>query len=177
MAARRVQGKRVANAAAPSFRGLRPASEAASQSKRANRKTDSAHELLLRRELTKLGLRYRKYAADLPGKPDIVFRTARVVVFCDGDFWHGRHWVRLKRYLSCRHNGKYWIAKIARNRERGRDVSRKLANAGWNVIRIWETDILRDPVASALLVDKIVRKRLAGRKRCTARRGRGSNPV
>ncbi len=78
---------------APSFRELRPASEAASQSKRANRKTDSRHEILLRRELTKLGLRYRKYVGDLPGNPDVVFRTAKVVVFCDGDFWHGRDWV------------------------------------------------------------------------------------
>jgi DNA mismatch endonuclease (patch repair protein) len=164
LATRVLPGKRVASAAAPSFRGLRPASEAASRSKRANRKTDSSHELLLRRQLTKLGLRYRKYAADLPGKPDIVFRTARVAVFCDGDFWHGRHWVRLKRYLSRRHNGEYWIAKIARNRERDRDISRKLAKAGWHVIRIWETDILRNPATSALLVDRIVRGRSPLRK-------------
>ena len=66
---------------APSFRGLKPASETASRSKRANRKTDSLHEILLRRELTKLGLRYRKYVRDLPGNPDIVFRAAKVVLF------------------------------------------------------------------------------------------------
>ena len=131
----------------PSFRGLNPASEAASRSKRANRKTDSLHEILLRRELRKLGLRYRKHAGNLLGKPDIVFRTARVVVFCDGDFWHGRDWARLKRRLLRRHNASYWVAKIARNRKRDREVSRGLLKTGWHVVRIWESDILRDPAS------------------------------
>ena len=148
---------------APSFRGLKPASEAASRSKRANRKTDSLHEILLRRELTKLGLRYRKYAGDLPGNPDLVFRTAEVVVFCDGDFWHGRDWVRLKRYLLRRHNASYWIAKIASNRKRDRAVSRKLAKAGWHVVRIWETDILSDPQESASSIHVLVSRKLLER--------------
>jgi DNA mismatch endonuclease Vsr len=101
----------------PSFNGLQPSSEASSRAKRANRKQDSRHEILLRSELTKLGLRYRKYASDLLGNPDLVFRTAKIVVFCDGDFWHGRDWVKLKRKLLRRHNANYWIAKIASNRE------------------------------------------------------------
>src|SRR5688500_7676693 len=115
----------------PSFRGLVPSSEAASRSKRANRKTDSVHEILLRRELARMGLRYRKYDRDLPGSPDIVFRSAKVAIFCDGDFWHGRDWRRLKRKLLRRHNANYWIAKIANNRKRDREISRKLGNAGW----------------------------------------------
>src|SRR5262245_56757014 len=102
----------------PSYVGLRPASEAASRAKRANRKKDTAHELLLHRELWRLGLRYRMHVAGLPGSPDLVFRRARVVVFCDGDFWHGRHWKKLRADLQRRHNAAYWIAKIARNRER-----------------------------------------------------------
>src|SRR5439155_25146815 len=73
---------------APSFAGLRPASEAASRAKRANKNYGTRHEILLGRELWRMGLRYRKNMARLPGKPDIVFSRARVVVFCDGDFWH-----------------------------------------------------------------------------------------
>lgn len=149
----------------PSFQGLQPASEAASRSKKANRKTDSLHEIALRRELTRLGLRYRKYGSDLPGNPDIVFRRAKVVVFCDGDFWHGRHWRRLRAKLLRRHNPSYWIAKIAKNRQRDREVCRKLVKAGWHVIRIWEIDILSDPVMAAALIEKKVRKRRAGVKR------------
>ena len=95
---------------APSFDGLQPASKAASRAKRANRKKDSRHEVLLRRELWKLGVRYRKYVAKLPGNPDLVFRGARVVVFCDGDFWHGRNWDQLRAALGRRHNADYWIA-------------------------------------------------------------------
>src|SRR6476660_6112432 len=101
----------------PSFLGLSPASEAASRAKRANRKKDTSHEVLLRRELWRLGLRYRKHVAGLAGNPDLVFVRPRVVVFCDGDFWHGRDWDRLKEQLARRHNAAYWLAKIGRNRE------------------------------------------------------------
>jgi len=76
---------------APSFRGLRSASKTASAAARgASRKTDTRCELVLRRELWRMGLRYRLHVPGLPGRPDIVFLRDRVVVFCDGDFWHGR---------------------------------------------------------------------------------------
>lgn len=143
----------------PSFEGLRAASDTASRAKRANRKENSRHEVLLRSELRKLGLRYRKYAANLPGKPDLVFRSARVVVFCDGDFWHGRNWRKLRNDLSRRHNRAYWIAKIAANRERDRRISVLLAKTGWLVLRLWETDVLRNPQAAAICIRKAVEDR------------------
>src|SRR5262249_43263738 len=115
----------------------------------------------LRRELTKIGLRYRKYGGHLPGNPDLVVRAARIVVFCDGDFWHGRDWTRLKRKLVHRHNASYWMEKIARNRERDRKVGRKLTKAGWHVVRIWETDILRDPQKTARSINALVRRKLS----------------
>src|SRR5712692_8789768 len=98
---------RGAKRAVPSYAGLRPASEAASRAKQANKGQDTAHELLLRREVWRLGLRYRKNMSGLPGKPDMVFGPARVVVFCDGDFWHGRDWERLRKELRRRHNATY----------------------------------------------------------------------
>lgn len=160
MQTQRTTGNESEKATTPSFRGLKPASEAASRSKRANEKTDSLHEILLRRELTKLGLRYRKFACDLPGNPDLVFRAAKVVVFCNGDFWHGRDWVRLKRKLLRWHNASYWMAKIARNRERDLEVSRKLSKAGWHVVRIWETDILSDPQKAARSIHALASRTL-----------------
>src|SRR5260370_21019878 len=132
----------------PSFEGLHPASKAASITKRANRKKASSHEVLLRRELWKLGFRYRKYVSDLFGNPDIVFRQARVVVFCDGDFWHGRDWLRLKRNLLHRHNAAYWIAKIAKNRRLDRVVSRQVEKARRQVCHLWQTHILHNPPPS-----------------------------
>src|SRR6516225_4042686 len=80
----------------PTFKGFTPASKASSRTKQANRATDTGPELLLRHALWALGLHYRKHVTHLPGRPDIVFSRARVVVFCDGDFWHGRNWRRLK---------------------------------------------------------------------------------
>jgi DNA mismatch endonuclease (patch repair protein) len=143
----------------PSYHGFSPASEAASRAKRANRKTDTAHEVLLRRALWRLGVRYRKYVARLPGNPDLVFARARVVVFCDGDFWHGRNWRRLRAQLGRRHNAAYWLAKIARNRERDRQTTAALKRQGWVVLRLWETDITKDPAAAARAVRDAVASR------------------
>ena len=56
--------------------------------------SDTKAERVLRSEVWKLGLRFRKNARDLPGKPDIVFSREKVAVFCDGDFWHGRSWIK-----------------------------------------------------------------------------------
>jgi DNA mismatch endonuclease (patch repair protein) len=136
----------------PSYKGLAPASEAASRAKRANRKTDTTHEVLLRRQLWRLGLRYRKHVSNLPGNPDLVFVRARVIVFCDGDFWHGRNWDTLKAQLKQRHNAAYWLAKISRNRERDQQTTTLLREQGWVVLRFWETDIKKDPASTAQVI-------------------------
>lgn len=143
----------------PSFKGLVPASEAASRTKRANRKKDTAVELLLRRKLWRMGLRYRTHAADLPGTPDLIFPTLRVAVFCDGDFWHGRNWDLLRRKLEQGTNASYWPMKIARNRERDLANDVKLTAAGWRVIRLWETDIKRDLRLATITVLEAVQER------------------
>jgi DNA mismatch endonuclease (patch repair protein) len=141
----------------PSFVGLRPASEAASRAKRASsKKRDTTPEVLLRRELWRMGLRYRKNVASLPGKPDIVFRRKRLAIYCDGDFWHGRDWEQLKAQLERRHNAAYWVAKIGRNRERDRENTALLLKAGWRVLRLWETDIKHDVRAAARAIVDLV---------------------
>ena len=142
-----------------SFKGYRPASDKASRTKSANRKTDALHERLLGRELRRLGLRFRKNDPLLVGVPDIVFPKTQVAVFCDGDFWHGRSWRRLRQALAKRHNPDYWIAKIKRNRARDRSVTRQLTTSGWLVVRFWETDILSDPAGMAAKLESVVRRR------------------
>jgi DNA mismatch endonuclease (patch repair protein) len=131
---------------APSFAGLSPASPATSHAKKMNRSSDTAHERTLRALLWRRGLRYRKNVKALPGKPDIVFSAARVAVFCDGDFWHGREWQRLSRKLRTGTNASYWIPKIKANRNRDRRNDRLLTREGWTVIRLWETDIRSKPL-------------------------------
>jgi DNA mismatch endonuclease, patch repair protein len=134
----------------PSFSGLEPASKSASSAaQRASRKVDTRCELALRRELWGRGLRYRLHVAGLPGRPDIVFFRERVVVFCDGDFWHGRDLERRLAKLSRGHNSTYWLAKVQRNVARDRENQLTLEAAGWTVVRVWETDVLRAPRQAA----------------------------
>lgn len=137
----------------PRFSNFKPASEKTSQVKQRNRSQDTKAEKLLRKELWRRGLRFRLHAADLPGKPDIVFRRARVVVFCDGDFWHGRSWQKRREKLARGTNAPYWTAKIAANVARDRRNTRTLKLAGWTVVRIWETEIMRNVDRAASRVE------------------------
>ncbi len=87
----------------------------------------------------------------LPGKPDIVFPSARVAVFVDGSFWH-----------SCPAHGKipksnvgYWKPKLERNRTRDLTINVTLAEAGWLAIRVWEHDVLSSPGGAARNIRKL----------------------
>lgn len=143
----------------PSFRGLRAASDRASTAARgASAKINTRCEIVLRRELWRRGLRYRLHCADLPGRPDIVFRQQRLAVFCDGDFWHGRELERRLAKLSRGHNSAYWVAKVQRNVERDRRQTQSLEQNGWVVLRLWESDILRQPCRVADQVVALLRK-------------------
>jgi DNA mismatch endonuclease (patch repair protein) len=89
---------------------------------------------------------------ELPGKPDIVFMRRRLAVFVDGDFWHGRNWNERKQRLASGSNSDYWVSKIAYNRGRDEQNNERLAALGWRVLRLWETEVLRDPEAAADIV-------------------------
>ena len=129
-------------ARAPRYHGLTPSSARASEAARgSSRKVGTKPELLLRRALWEKGFRYRKNRADLPGAPDIVFPGARVIIFVDGDFWHGKNWKTLKAKLSQGHNAEYWIRKIERNAARDWEQNRELTAGGWLVLRVWESDV------------------------------------
>jgi DNA mismatch endonuclease (patch repair protein) len=91
-------------------------------------------ELAIRRELHRRGLRFRVDHALLPGRPDIVFTRARVVVFVDGCFWH-----RCPEHGTLpRNNAQWWLAKLDRNVARDRSKDSALAELGWAVIHVWE---------------------------------------
>jgi DNA mismatch endonuclease (patch repair protein) len=133
----------------PSFNGLRPASKTSSQVKQRNHSHGTQHEVLLRGQLRRLGLRFRQNLGSLPGKPDFVFGNARLVVFCDGDFWHGRNWKQLKKKLKDGANAEYWCAKIASNIRRDRKNTVLLKKQGWEVVRLWESETKRHPHSAA----------------------------
>jgi DNA mismatch endonuclease, patch repair protein len=84
----------------------------------------------------------------LLGRPDFVFRRARLVVFVDGCFWHGCP----KHGRQPTSNRGYWIPKLRRNQERDLAVKRALSKRGWTVIRLWEHEL-----TSPLLAKRISR--------------------
>ena len=82
---------------------------------------DSKIELLLRKELWRRGLRYRKNVRTVNGKPDIAFIGKRVAVFCDSEFWHGFDWENRKKDIHTRRD--FWIPKIDRTMQRDKEVN------------------------------------------------------
>ncbi len=89
------------------------------------------------RELRKRKIYFAKYVPKIVGKPDIVFRRKKVIVFIDSDFWHGHP----ERFTMPKTNVDYWRQKIVRNKARDIQVTRELQEQGWTVIRLWEYDI------------------------------------
>lgn len=143
-----------------SFKGLQPASLKASAAARgSSKKINTRCETVLRRELWRRGLRYRLHYPGLPGHPDIVFISRQVAVFCDGDFWHGRAFESQIAKLAEGHNGTYWVSKIKRNIERDKYQTKQLADAGWVVLRYWETDVLRRPTEIASEICDVLKDR------------------
>jgi DNA mismatch endonuclease (patch repair protein) len=96
---------------------------------------DTGPELAIRHALHRRGYRYALNAADLPGKPDLVFRSRRKIVFVHGCFWHG-HLCRKGQPPKSRLN--FWLAKIESNRARDRRAVRLLRQAGWAVMTVWQ---------------------------------------
>jgi DNA mismatch endonuclease, patch repair protein len=146
----------------PSYKGLSPASPIASRvAIGASAKRDTAPELMLRRALRGKGLRYRLYVSSLPGRPDLVVPAARLVVFCDGDFWHGRYLRRRLQKLATGHNATYWVSKIKSNVARDRRIRRALKDSGWEVLRLWESDVRANPERAAATIVKAAKQKSA----------------
>lgn len=116
---------------------------------------DSSIEILLRKELWKRGLRYRKNCKDIYGKPDIVFKGKKVAVFCDSEFWHGYDWENRKNDFKS--HQEFWIPKIERNMARDKEVTDKLESEGWAVLRFWGKDIKKKTIECADVIEKAVK--------------------
>lgn len=99
-------------------------------------------EQKLRKMLWALGLRYRLNVKSLQGKPDIVLRKYRLVIFVDGEFWHGYKWEEKRDKIKS--NRGFWIPKIERNIQRDEEVNQQLAQLGFKVFRFWDQQINRD---------------------------------
>lgn len=142
-----------ANSDGPRMNSPHPAESARSLLMKRVGRQDTAPELRVRRRLHSHGLRFRLNVASLPGRPDLVLKCRRTVVFVHGCFWHG-HDCRHGR-VQAKTNSDFWTQKIAANRLRDRRKAAELRDAGWYVETVWECetkDVRRlDSLASKLL--------------------------
>lgn len=117
---------------------------------------DTTPEVKLRQELWKRGLRYRVAIKNLPGKPDILFLRAKVVVFVDGEFWHG-HKLPPEKLNQM---SEYWRYKIRRNVERDAINNERLEEMGYQVLRFFERDVLKNSETLAEQIEGTVKSRI-----------------
>lgn len=87
------------------------------------------------------------------GNPDFLVEK-KVLIFCDGDFWHGHDYENKKKLSK-----KFWRQKIEGNMRRDRMVSRRLRREGFSVIRLWEHDIEKNPDMCLRRILRIMKKR------------------
>ncbi len=99
---------------------------------------DTKPELAVRRAAHALGARFRLHRRDLPGTPDLVFPSRRKAVLVHGCFWHQHPACRLAAQPKSR--PEYWLPKLARNVERDAETLRRLEEAGWEPLVIWECE-------------------------------------
>jgi DNA mismatch endonuclease Vsr len=116
-----------------------------------NRDTDIEKQLCS--ILWKNNLRYRKHYK-ITGRPDIAFPRLKIAIFCDGDFWHGREFVKDgKKYND------FWFEKISQNIKRDRFVTRNLERHGWKVIRFWKNEIKNQTSSCLAIVLKTINEK------------------
>lgn len=139
-------------------------SDARRERMRSIRSRDTKPELLFRKAIWRRGLRFRVAPRELPGAPDLVFPAHHLVVFIDGDFWHGHQWRR--RRLTCLNDQfkgsahrDYWQAKIRRNIRRDFNVTSALLRDGWRVLRFWESDIEKNLEACLEMTIRAIRNK------------------
>lgn len=121
------------------------------------RSKDTTPELMVRKLTHARGLRFRKHCASLPGCPDLVFVRSMIVVFVDGDYWHGWRFPAWKDKLAL-----YWKRKIENNRRRDQRNFRRLRRDGWLVIRLWEHEVERDADTCIDRIESAVRGKANG---------------
>ena len=146
-----------AKKAFPLTRIMANTKEQISRNMRSNKSKDTKPELMLRKELWRRGLRYRKNYKPLAGKPDIVFLRAQIAVFVDGKMWHGYDWEHPKNDFKSHQD--FWIPKIEHNMERDFEVTQNLIELGWLVLRFWDFEIKKDVAACADKIEQAYRNR------------------
>ncbi len=119
---------------------------------RAVPRSSTKPEIVLRKRLHALGLRYVLGGRGLPGSPDLVLPRWTAAVFVHGCFWHRHPKCRYTTMPSTR--SEFWQAKFAANVARDSAVRGALLDEGWRVATIWEC-ALRKPEQVCVATDRL----------------------
>ncbi len=115
---------------------------------------DTKPEMLVRKYLYANGFRYRLHVNTLPGKPDIVLRKYKTVIFVHGCFWHAHE--NCPDFKPPTTRPEWWAEKFRKNRERDQKHREQLQALGWKVIVVWQCGLqpeVIDGTLSELLLD------------------------
>lgn len=115
---------------------------------------DTKPEMLVRKYIFSKGFRYRLHDKKLPGKPDVVLPKLKVVVFIHGCFWHGHS--NCRYFVLPKTRTEWWLKKIERNKQLDSENSKKLRDAGWKVLTIFECKLKSNSRKETL--DNLVKK-------------------
>ncbi len=111
------------------------------------RSKNTKPEIVVRKYLFSRGLRYRINVRKLPGTPDIVLRKYKTVIFVNGCFWHHHD---CEKFHWPKSNVEFWTEKITRNERRDKRNHSELAEAGWNVVTVWECELKKSLLEDTL---------------------------
>lgn len=119
------------------------------------RQRGTAPELIVRRALRRIGLRYRLRNRDLPGSPDLANRSRQFAVFVHGCFWHQHP--QCPRATTPKRNRAFWVAKFAANRARDDRSVEALRQLGYTVLIVWECETADPDALTAQLTRGLFR--------------------
>jgi len=122
---------------------------------------NTSPELILRKSLWALSIRYRMNVTKLPGKPDIVISKSKLIIFIDSEFFHGYKWEEKKPKIKA--NREYWIPKIERNMARDKEVNAHLTSRGWTVLRFWSNEVKKNLDGCVAIIKEAIENAKGGK--------------
>jgi DNA mismatch endonuclease (patch repair protein) len=111
-----------------------------------------------------LGHRWRidSNVQTLPGRPDFLIPSLRLIIFADGCFYH-----RCPKHGHIpKSNGRYWSPKLWNNYRRDSSSRRRLRDRGYSVWRLWEHSLKGTAAEKTLAqLERRIKKRMLDRNR------------
>jgi DNA mismatch endonuclease, patch repair protein len=111
-------------------------------------------EMLIQAQLRKWNIQFECHGVDLPGTPDIFFRSEKIAVLIHGCFWHQHGDCEISRDAS--NLDSNWKIKFIKSSKYDLTVISDLKKLDWQVLVLWECEIYANVYRET---EKIVRQK------------------